>query len=151
MHILVHIAYNLAPYSKITEKGHILYKAEEDEELQTKDEMIIIFDGSIELFTVMDAGSEFPIEVLPTGSILNPNNFLCNRKHSVNYRCLANCTLYCIKYDDFAEIAYKYPDFYKEMLKFKALAESMKNRDQNPLDYIKGNPNFFGLDDKPLN
>ena len=151
MHILVHIAYNLAPYSKITEKGHILYKAEEDEELQTKDEMIIIFDGSIELFTVMDAGSEFPIEVLPTGSILNPNNFLCNRKHSVNYRCLANCTLYCIKYDDFAEIAYKYNDFYKEMLKNKALAESMKNRDQNPLDYIKGNPNFFGLDDKPLN
>ena len=127
--ILVDIAYNMAPYGKITEKGHILYKSDEDEETQVKDEMIIVFDGSIELFTVMDVGSEFPIEVLPTGSIINPNNFLCNRKHSVSYRCLANCTLYTIKYDDFAEIAYRYNDFYKELLKFRALAESMKNRD----------------------
>ena len=38
--------------------------------------MIIIFDGQIELYMVMDAGTELMIEVLPTGSILNAHNML---------------------------------------------------------------------------
>ena len=70
-----------------------------------RDELVIIFDGSIEIYTMMDAGSEFSLEILPTGSIINPNNFLTERKHSVNYRCLANCLLYHLKLDQLEEIA----------------------------------------------
>lgn len=127
-----------------------MYKADQDEEEMVTDELVIIFDGSIEIYTMMDAGSEFSIEVLPTGSILNPNNFMTDRKHTVNFRCLANCLLYTIRWDDLYSIANKNPDFLKELLKYKGQAEANKNRDQLPLDYIRGNPNFFDQNDEPL-
>ena len=101
--ILIEITYNMQPMLK--EKGSILYKADEDEDEMVTDELVIIFDGSIEIYTVMDAGSEFSLEILPTGSIMNPNNFLTSRKHTVNYRCLANCLLYHLKLDQLEDIA----------------------------------------------
>ena len=38
--------------------------------------MIIVFDGCIELYMVMDAGTQLPVERLTAGSILNPHNML---------------------------------------------------------------------------
>ena len=146
--ILVEITYNMNPMIK--EKGFVLYRSDEDEETMVTDEMIVIFDGSIEVYTMMDTGTEFSIEILPTGSILNPNNFLCNRKHSVNFRCLANCLLYFIKIDTLEDIAIQYKDFIKELVKYRGYADSNKSRDQLPLDYIMGNPNYFDQNDKPL-
>lgn len=51
------------------------------------DELAIIFDGKIELFTKMDVGTEFSLEVLPRGSILNAHNMLARRNFTVNARC----------------------------------------------------------------
>ena len=146
--ILVEITYNMQPMIK--EKGHILYRSDEDEETMVTDEMVIIFDGSIEVYTMMDTGTEFSIEILTTGSIINPLNFLSNRRHAVNYRCLANCLLYYIKIEALEDIALNYKDFVKELFKYRGYSESNKSRDQMPLDYIKGNPNYFDRDDKPL-
>ena len=55
--ILVELAYNCN--ADIKEKGSMLYNAEDDPEIQITDEIIIVFDGSIELYLVMDAGTEF--------------------------------------------------------------------------------------------
>jgi hypothetical protein len=38
--------------------------------------MCIIFSGMIEIVTKMDNGTDFVIEFLPQGSILNPTAFL---------------------------------------------------------------------------
>jgi len=40
------------------------------------DEMIIIYDGMVELYSTMDNGTEFAIEYLYKGSIINPNTFI---------------------------------------------------------------------------
>jgi CRP-like cAMP-binding protein len=125
--ILIEICYNMLP--EIKEKGSILYKADVDEEEMVTDEMVIIFDGSIEIYTITDNGSEFSFEILPTGSILNPNNFLTDRKHVVNYRCLANCLLYKLSFDQLYEIAKNDNDFQKDVVKYKGQAEANKNRD----------------------
>ena len=78
----------------------------------------------------MDNGTEFSIEVLSSGSIINPNNFLCDRNPTVSYRCLANCLLYRIKLDALEDIAVDYRDFYKEFIKHRAVANNNKSRDQ---------------------
>ena len=43
------------------------------------DELVIIFDGMVEVYTEMDNKTEFCIDHLPKGSILNANSFLVNR------------------------------------------------------------------------
>ena len=58
--------------------------------------------------------------------------------------------MYYIKIDALEDIALSYNAFLRDLFKFKGYADANKSRDQNPLDYIKGNPTFFGLDDEPL-
>ena len=120
---------------------------DEDPDDQITDEMIIIFEGSIQLFLNMDAGTEFALENLPTGSIINAHNFLARRKHSVNARVTTNTTFFYLKYAKIVEVAKLYPRFAKDLLREKGKAESLKSRDQNPVDYILGSkiyvdPNF---------
>lgn len=97
------------------EKGQTLYNMDEDPEKQVTDEIIIVFDGAIELYLTMDAGTEFQLEILPTGSVLNAHNFLAKRKHSVNSRFTINTTFYYLKYDKIVEIARSYPAFFAEL------------------------------------
>ena len=35
------------------------------------DELVIVYSGLIEMYTIMDDGTEFVIETLPKGSIIN--------------------------------------------------------------------------------
>jgi len=53
----------------------------------------------------MDAGTEFILENLPTGSILNAHNMLVQRKHQVNARCAMNTNFYFLRYHKLVEIA----------------------------------------------
>ena len=55
--IIVQLAY--ACNAEIKEKGSMLYNMDEDPDEQINDEIIIVFDGSIELYLMMDAGTEF--------------------------------------------------------------------------------------------
>lgn len=96
----------------------------------------------------MDAGTEFQLEVLPTGSILNPHNMLARRKHSVNARFSMNTTFYYLKYSKLIEVAKQYPSFAQELLKQKGKATAFKSRDQNPVDFIRGNIVFTDIRDK---
>jgi len=99
------------------EKGHILYNMDDDPEKQTNDEIVIVFTGAIELYLTMDAGTEFSLEVLPTGSVLNSHNMLAKRKHSVNARFSISTSYYILKYDKIVEVARRYPAFFYELQK----------------------------------
>ena len=114
--ILVNIAYVCNAETK--EKGSILYNMDEEVDEQIKDEMIIIFDGQIELYMIMDIGTELMIEILPAGSILNPHNMLAQRKHSINARFSTNTTFFYLKYAKLVEVARKHQStFGNELLK----------------------------------
>ena len=123
---------------------------DEDPDTQITDEIIIVFDGSIELFLMMDAGTEFQLEILPTGSILNPHNMLAKRKHSVNSRFTMNTTFYYLKYDKLVEVAQQYPFFARELLKEKGKAEALAQRDSNPVDFIRGSHVYHDSMDRAL-
>ena len=53
----------------------------------------------------MDAGTEFSLEKLPAGSILNAHNMLAKRKHSTNARFTMNTTFYYLKYNKLVDVA----------------------------------------------
>ena len=102
---------------EIKEKGSKLYDMDEEYEDQVTNEMIIVFEGQIELFLMMDAGTEFSLEKLPAGSIINPHNMLAKRKHSTNARFTMNTTFYYLKYSKLVEVARQHPDFATELLR----------------------------------
>ena len=91
--------------------------------------MIVIFEGSVQLFITTDAGTEFPLETLPTGSIINPHNFLVDRKHSISGRFTLNTTFYYLTLERMTEIGYRYPEFGRELYKQKGQATAMMQRD----------------------
>jgi CRP-like cAMP-binding protein len=138
--VLTNLAYVCR--AEIKEKGALLYSMDEDIDDQINDELIIVFNGAIELYLVMDAGTEFQLEVLSTGSILNPHNMLSFRKHSSNSRFTMNTTFYYLKYTQLVEVAKKFPSFYRELVKQFGKAASLKSRDQNPVDFIRGTINY---------
>lgn len=127
---------------EVKEKGYLLYNMDDDIKEQIRDEMIIIFEGALELYLTMDAGTELTLEVLPTGSIINPHNMLSNRKHSVNMRFMKPTTFYYLKYSKIVEVARKYPSFSQVLLRQKGKADANKARDQVPIDYIRGYQTF---------
>ena len=71
--IIVHLAYSME--ANILTKEEHLFEADQ----AGVDELVIIFDGMIEVYTEMDNKTEFCIDHLPKGSILNANSFLVNR------------------------------------------------------------------------
>ena len=79
---------------------------EDEWESQINDEIVIVFDGMIELYLNMDVGTEILIETLPTGSVLNPHNMLAGRRHSINARFAVNTTYYYLKYAKLVDIAH---------------------------------------------
>jgi len=77
----------------------------------------------------MDAGTEFRLELLTTGSVLNPHNMLVRRKHSINARFTTGTMFYYLKYDKLVKVARNYPNFAKTLLREKGKAEALKSRD----------------------
>ena len=103
--------------AEIKEKGSTLYNMDDDVDQQINDELVIVFDGSIELYLTMDVGNEFMIEILPTGSILNAHNMLAKRKQAINARFKMNTTFYYLKYNKLVEVAKRYPSFANQLLR----------------------------------
>ena len=60
------------------------------------DELIIIFEGVIELYTTMDNGTDFPIEKLSKGSVLNLSSFIVVRSMPISARFVTNTTYYAL-------------------------------------------------------
>ena len=89
--------------AKLVEKGDHLWK--EGDEI---DELFIIFDGEVELYTTLDDGTDFVIERLTKGSILNANTFLVLQKKASSVRTSCNTTYYRMLADTFKDVASEY-------------------------------------------
>ena len=61
------------------------------------DEMIIIFDGVVELYITLEDGTEFNFETLSKGSIINPHQFVTARLLPFSAKLLTNTTYYTIQ------------------------------------------------------
>ena len=126
LEVIVNLAF--VTQHEVREKGSVLYDMEVANEA-TQDEMLIVFDGVIDLYMVLDSGVEIMIEHLSSGSVLNPHNFLAKRRHSVMARCSQSTTFYYIKRDRMIEIAKRHSSFTDVLLEQLSKAESLKTRD----------------------
>ena len=54
--------------ARFQESGEHLFK---ESDPMGSDELVIVYNGLIEIYTMMDDGTEFPIESLPKGSVIN--------------------------------------------------------------------------------
>ena len=70
---------------------------------------MVIFDGSVELYIHMDAGTEFIIELLTKGSIINSNSFIATRESPISARFSRNCTYYTLSAEKFTSLASEDP------------------------------------------
>lgn len=50
--------------------------------------MIIIFDGKLVIYTILDGGAEFPIAYIEKGAIINAHTFLSGARCTVSIKCL---------------------------------------------------------------
>ena len=99
----------------------------------------------------MDAGTELVIERLTSGSIINPHNMLVQRKHAINARFEIKTTFYYLKYQKLLDIAKKHPWLANRLLFEIGKADANKNRDERPLDYIRGTTVFLDHREEELN
>ena len=91
--------------AQLSESGELLFEADREEGV---DELVIIFDGHIELYTVMDNGTEFTIEHLSKGSVINAHSFLVRRQMPISARFSLNTTYYTLSAEKFGDIASEY-------------------------------------------
>ena len=64
--ILNHLAFCME--ARLQETGDHLFQ---ESDIMGSDELVIVYSGLIEMYTIMDDGTEFVIETLPKGSIIN--------------------------------------------------------------------------------
>lgn len=66
---------------------------------------MLIFEGSVELYINMDVGTEFIIEHLTKGSIINSNSFIAMRESPLSARFTSSSTYYTLSAKKFTELA----------------------------------------------
>ena len=73
--------------------------------------MLIIFEGIVDCLTLMDNMSEFIIERLNKGSVINPTAFLIEDEIDTIYRANGTVTVFMLGVSTFINETIKYPDF----------------------------------------
>jgi CRP-like cAMP-binding protein len=58
--------------------------------------LYVIFSGMIEIFTIMDNGTEFIIERLTSGSVINPTAFLIEDEIVTIFRAGSTATIFAL-------------------------------------------------------
>jgi len=56
--------------------------------------MLIVFEGTIEIYSMMDNQSEFVIERLTRGAVINPTAFLIEDEIDTIFRAVGSVTTY---------------------------------------------------------
>ena len=129
--ILLHIAFSME--ARKMEKDEIVFLEEDNYE-----NMLIILDGCLELYTHMDSGTEFPIEYLSSGSVINAHQFMIDRKALVSVRCAKATTFYTLSAEKFFEIADTHPQLLKiRNTQYEQAIDDKKNQTY-VLDYSVG-------------
>jgi len=78
--MMTDIAFNMK--SESLEKGSTIFNIEDISTV-----LIVVFTGLVEIISLMDNGTEFPIERLGRGSVINPHSFLIEDKLDAIARC----------------------------------------------------------------
>jgi len=88
------------------DKGDILAKAGDKAK-----KLYIVFAGMIEIFTQMDNGTEFIIERLTSGSVINPTAFLIEDEIDTIFRAGSTAVIFELNVKQFVDETIKYHDF----------------------------------------
>ena len=68
-------------------------------------EMRIIFSGKVCLQVEIDGKLECLVDCIGKGTILDANNFLCNRYHHVTAKAMSSVIYYYLEYPELVKIA----------------------------------------------
>ena len=77
--------------------------------------IIIIYDGRLAVTSDIDGSTEFLIDYISKGTVLNAYNCLANIKTSVNVKCLTSVTYYYMPFDILHSVALNYPSLMKTL------------------------------------
>lgn len=127
--VLAHIGFCME-VKKMEAEEKVFFAGEQFEQ------MIIVLDGALELYTEMDKGNEeFLVEVLKSGSVINAHQFLIDRNKSLSCRCRQATTFYSMTAAKFYEIANHHPQLARvRNEQYTQAIEDMDNRTK-VLDY----------------
>lgn len=128
--ILTHLAFCMEALKLDTDQ--CLYH---EGDSQTYPFLAIILHGCVEIATSMDKGTEFPIEYLSAGGILNPHHCIVGRKACVTVRCLKATTFYTLSVQTLSQVSQIYPKLYKALAKQNELGHHDKENFTFVLDY----------------
>lgn len=92
------------------EKGSTLFNVDDISSV-----LIVVFTGLVEILSVMDNGTEFPIERLGRGSVINAHSFLIEDTIDSVARCGVTSSIYVLSSSKFSKIADKYPGFAEKL------------------------------------
>lgn len=126
--LLTDIAFNME--AETLEKGVTIFNVDDISSI-----MMVVFSGLIEIISVMDNGTEFPIERLGRGSIVNAHSFLIEDKLDAIARCGTTSTIYVLSSDKFLRLIQNFPGFSDKITVL--LSQQIANRENAiALDYI---------------
>ena len=110
--VLTHLAFSMEALKLDTDQ--CLYH---EEDSYPYNKLAIILHGCVEIATTMDKGTEFPLEHLGAGGILNAHHFIVGRKACVSVRCLKATTFYTLSFQKLYEVSQIYPKLFKALTK----------------------------------
>jgi len=70
---------------------------------------VIIYDGRLVMYSLMDTNTELPLAYVDKGAVINPHNFLSGSRGDVNMKCLTTVTYYYLPYQKLRKLAAVYP------------------------------------------
>ena len=92
----------------------------------------------------MDNGTDFTVEHLAKGSILNAHSFVVLRTMPISARFAVNTTYYTLTAQRFGDIAAEYPPLRKIYNNIYSAALAARDRNENALDYASSRNVFEG-------
>lgn len=69
------------------------------------------------------------------GTILDAHNFLCQRYHRLNFKCISSCVFYYLPYKKLTQIAHNYPVLSTALNKAQSEAKVKDAYDLDFADY----------------
>ena len=85
--------------ARIQDSGQHLFEEKKEYGLA---ELYIIYDGIVEIYFKLEDGTEFNIETLSKGSIINPHLFVCNKMLPISARVISQTMYYTLASDKFS-------------------------------------------------
>lgn len=133
-----------APFELISELAYTLkwFQLERGSNIFKTDQicnfMFIVCRGTMELTSLVDGNTDFCIERLGKGSVVNAHTFLINQELFSDAKCASRTTIFTLTTPRFFRIIKKYPNFFEKMSRY--IKRNYREKDQKiAVDYHIGN------------